>query len=96
MSAVFWLLDTIIGLYMWVIIAQVVVSWLIAFSVINTHNRFVYMIVDVLYRLTEPVLGRIRRVLPSMGGLDLSPVVAILALMFLRILLRDTIVPLVY
>ena len=96
MSAVFWLLDTIIGLYMWVIIAQVVVSWLIAFSVINTHNRFVYMIVDALYRLTEPVLGRIRRVLPSMGGLDLSPVVAILVLMFLRILLRDTIIPLVY
>ena len=96
MSAVFWLLDTIIGLYMWVIIAQVVVSWLIAFSVINTHNRFVYMIVDALYRLTEPVLGRIRRVLPSMGGLDLSPVVAILALIFLRILLRDTIIPLVY
>jgi YggT family protein len=67
----------------------VITSWLINFNVINTSNRAVYMIVDVLYKLTEPALRPIRRILPNMGGLDLSPVVLILILWFIRDLLFD-------
>ncbi|WP_162305852.1 YggT family protein [Oleisolibacter albus] len=81
------LIDTVLALYVWVLIISAVLSWLIAFDVINTRNRFVYTVSDMLYRLTEPVLGRVRAVLPNLGGLDLSPVVVILAIMFIRSLL---------
>ncbi|MEC9368400.1 MAG: YggT family protein [Pseudomonadota bacterium] len=74
----------VIDLYIWVIIASAVLSWLIAFGVVNTQNRFVYTLADMLYRLTEPALRPIRNFIPNMGGLDLSPVVLILALIFLR------------
>ena len=83
------LIDTVIQLYIYVLIAAAVLSWLIAFNVVNTHNRFVAMIADALWRLTEPVLAPIRRILPSLGGLDLSPVVLILLLIFLRNLLAE-------
>jgi len=73
-----------IELYMWVVIIGVVLSWLVTFNVINTSNRFVYMVGDFCYRATEPALGRIRRVLPNLGGLDLAPLVLILGLMFLK------------
>ena len=74
----------IITLYTWVVIISVLLSWLIAFNVINRHNQVVYMIADSLQRLTEPVLRRIRNVLPDFGALDLSPIVLILGLAFLR------------
>jgi YggT family protein len=89
MFAVWQLIDTIIALYMWALIISVVLSWLVQFNVINTSNRFVYTIGDFLYRITEPVLGRIRLVLPAIGGIDLSPMILILALVFLRNLLPD-------
>ncbi len=73
-----------IELYMWIVIIGVVLSWLVAFNVINTSNRFVYMVGDFTYRLTEPLLGPIRRALPNLGGLDLSPMVLILGLIFVR------------
>jgi YggT family protein len=69
---------------MWVVIASVILSWLTAFNVINTHNRFVYMLGTFIYRLTEPALRPIRGVLPNLGGLDLSPLVLILGLVFLK------------
>ena len=78
----FWLLDTVIGIYIWVLIA--VLSWLVAFNVVNTRNRFVYLVGDFLHRITEPALRPIRRVLPNLGGVDLSPLVLILLLLFLR------------
>ena len=87
MNALIQLVDTVIELYIWVIIIQVVLSWLVAFNVVNTRNRFVYAIGDVLYRLTEPVLGPVRRLLPNLGGIDISPVVVILLLAFLRTLI---------
>ena len=93
MYALFWLIDTVIGLYVTLVIAQVVLSWLVAFNVVNTRNRFVYLVGDFLYRVTEPALRPIRRVLPSMGGIDLSPVVLILGLYFVRILLLRDIMP---
>jgi YggT family protein len=77
-------ISLVIGLYIWVIIASAILSWLIAFNVVNTHNRFVYMVADTLNRLTEPALQPFRRILPSLGGIDISPVLLILALIFLR------------
>ena len=77
-------LAMVITLYMWVIIISAILSWLIAFNVINRHNQVVYMIADSLSKLTEPALRPIRNVLPDLGGLDISPVVLILVLIFLR------------
>jgi YggT family protein len=84
MIALLEFISQIITLYMWVVIISVLLSWLIAFNVINRHNQVVYMIADSLQRLTEPVLRRIRNILPDFGALDLSPIVLILGLAFLR------------
>jgi YggT family protein len=89
MLSVVWLINQIIQLYIYVLIIQVIMSWLIAFNVINTRNRFVYMIADVAYKLTEPALRPIRRILPNFGGIDLSPIVLILLLGFLQRLLVE-------
>lgn len=78
----FWLLTTVFDLYIWVLIAGAILSWLIAFNVVNTQNRFVYSVGDFLYRVTEPALKPIRRYLPNLGGVDLSPLVLILLLLF--------------
>jgi len=78
------LLLTVIDLYIWIVVAGVILSWLTAFNVINASNRFVYLISDFIYRATEPALSKIRRVLPIMGGFDLSPVALILILMLLQ------------
>lgn len=89
MNSLFGLIDLILSLYVWVLIASAIFSWLIAFNVVNTRNRVVYVIGDFLYRLTEPVLRPIRRVLPSLGGIDLSPIVVILGIWFARSLMRE-------
>jgi YggT family protein len=78
------LLDTIIVIYIWLLIAGAVMSWLVAFNVINTYNRFVYMVNEFLLRVTEPALGPVRRVLPTLAGVDLSPLVLVLLLILLR------------
>ena len=78
------LIDRIIDLYVWVIILSAVLSWLVAFDIVNMRNRFVYLVGDTLNRLTEPVYRPVRRFLPDMGGLDLSPLIVILGLWFLR------------
>jgi YggT family protein len=93
MHAIFWLIDTVIVLFLWVLGITVVLSWLVTFNVVNTRNRFVYQLGDVLYRLTEPVLRPIRRVIPPIGGLDLSPLIAWLILLFLRQLIAYDIYP---
>ncbi len=74
----------VIDLYIWVVIAGAILSWLIAFNVVNTNNRFVLSIADMLYRLTEPALRPIRSILPNLGGIDISPVILILLLLFVR------------
>ena len=89
MYPVVWLISTVIQLYIYILIVQVIMSWLIAFNVINTRNRFVYMLADVAYKLTEPALRPIRRILPNFGGIDLSPVVLILLLSFVKLELWD-------
>ena len=84
----------VIGLYIWVIIAAAVLSWLIAFNVVNTSNRFVYLVTDFLYRITEPAIAPVRRVMPNLGGIDISPVIVILLLIFLRdVVLRGWVEP---
>ena len=87
------LVDTVISIYVWMIVVSVILSWLVAFSVINTHNQFVTMVRDFLYRITEPVLGPIRRLLPDLGGIDLSAVVVILLLWFTRNLIHEYLYP---
>lgn len=79
----------IINIYVWVIIASAILSWLIAFNVVNTQNRFVYMVADTLRRLTDPVLRPIRQFIPNLGGIDISPVILILMLFFAQNLLRE-------
>ncbi len=87
----------VINLYVWVIIISAILSWLIAFKVVNTNNQFVYMIVDALYRLTEPALRPVRRYMPDLGGIDISPIILILGLFFLRdVVLGAWVAPLFY
>ena len=84
LTTLFSLIDVVLNLYMWCFIIAAVLSWLVAFKVINTQNRFVYSIADGLYRLTEPLLRPIRNFLPNFGGIDFSPLVAILLLFFIK------------
>jgi len=84
-------LITILDLYTYVIIAAVIVSWLVAFGVINTYNQFARMVLRALHSLTEPLFAPIRRIIPPLGGLDLSPLIALLLIFFLqRWLIRGT------
>ena len=83
------LIDTVISLYVWMIIISAILSWLIAFNVINTYNQFVAMVRDFLFRVTEPALRPIRRFMPDLGGVDISPIVLILVLWFVRNLIGE-------
>ena len=87
------LIDTVIDIYTWILIAGAIMSWLVAFGVVNISNKFIRMVVDVLYRLTEPVLRPIRRILPNLGGVDISPVILLLGLFFVRSLLWEYVWP---
>jgi YggT family protein len=80
----FWLIHTIITLYIWVLIAAAVLSWLVAFNVVNPYNQVVRNIGETLHRMTEPALRPIRNILPNLGGIDISPVILILGLLFLE------------
>jgi YggT family protein len=86
-------IDLALSIYTWLIIAAAIFSWLYAFNVINARNQFVSVIGDFLYRVTEPALRPIRRVLPDLGGIDISPIVLLLIIFFLRQLLWTTIAP---
>ena len=93
MKSVLILFDQAISIYIWVLIINAILSWLVAFNVLNTNNRFVYSILDVTYRLTAPPLNYIRRFLPNLGSIDISPIVLILALLFLRNLIFEMFAP---
>jgi YggT family protein len=94
MYAVFWLIDQLVGLYVWALIIAAVFSLLVSFNVLDTRNRFVWTIGDFLYKVTEPALRPIRRFMPDLGGIDLSPMILILLLYALRIFLWQTLWPL--
>lgn len=83
----FAIIGVALNIYLWVVILSAVLSWLVAFNVINTRNQVVYTIGDVLYKLTDPALRRIRRVVPLFGGVDISPVILILAIEFVQMVL---------
>ena len=89
MNAFILLLDRIIYLYVWVLIINAGISWLIAFNVLNTQNRFVYSVLEFTYKLTDPPLNYIRRFLPNLGSIDISPIVLILIIYFVRDLIRN-------
>ena len=93
MHAVLYLILLLIDIYTWLLIAQAVLSWLLAFGVVNRYNRAVAVIGDFLYRVTEPALRPIRSFLPNFGGIDISPIILILILYFIRVLIRDDIAP---
>jgi len=84
MNPFLWLVDTIINIYIWLLIASAVLSWLVAFNVVNSRNPIVHSVGEFLYRVTEPLLRPIRNLLPNLGGIDVSPVILIIALLFLR------------
>ena len=96
MRAVLDIVLTILDLYVWLLIASAILSWLIAFNVVNTRNQFVSAIAEFLFRITEPVLGPIRRALPSLGGLDISPIILILIIMFLQRVITYYMIPYVF
>jgi YggT family protein len=89
MRSVLWLIDTVITLYVYILIASAILSWLVAFNVVNVRNPIVVQIGEFLERITEPLLAPIRRILPNLGGIDISPIILILALFFLRNLILE-------
>ena len=93
MKSVLILLDSVITIYIWILIINALLSWLIAFNVLNTSNRLVYSLLDISYKITDPLLRPIRNFLPNLGNIDISPVVLILLLMFLRNLIFEFLAP---
>ena len=93
MKSIFILLDSIITIYLWIIIINAILSWLVAFNILNTQNRFVFSILDTTYKLTDPALSKIRRFIPMFGSIDISPVILILILIFLRNVIFEIFAP---
>ena len=93
MKSIFILLDSIITIYLWIIIINAILSWLVAFNILNTQNRFVFSVLDATYKMTDPALNQIRRFIPTLGSIDVSPVVLILLLMFLRNIIFEIFAP---
>ena len=96
MIAIYFLALQILKLYTYIVIANVIVSWLVAFNVLNTSNKFVYMILEFTYKLTEPILNKIRGFLPNLGSLDISPVVLLLLLWFIEMCMKLYVAPLIF
>jgi YggT family protein len=93
MRALFLVIDIALEIYIWLLIAAAVLSWLIAFNVVNTRNQAVAMVGDFLYRITEPALRPIRNMLPNLGGIDISPIILILIIIFIRFCIALYILP---
>ena len=96
MIAIFYLVLQILKLYSYVVIANVIISWLIAFNVLNTQNRFVYSILELSYRLTDPILNKIRRFMPNLSSLDISPIVLLLLIWFIEMCMKLYIAPMIF
>ena len=93
MKSIFFLLDSIITIYLWIIIINAILSWLVAFNILNTQNRFVFSVLDTTHKLTDPALNKIRRFIPMFGSIDISPVILILFLMFIRNIVFEIFAP---
>ncbi len=96
MIAIFYLVLQVLKIYTYVVITNVVISWLIAFNVLNTSNRFVYSILELTYRLTDPILNRIRRFLPNLGAFDISPIILLLLIWFLEMCMKLYVAPIIF
>tara|TARA_B100002052_G_scaffold244043_1_gene229319 strand:+ start:78 stop:368 length:291 start_codon:yes stop_codon:yes gene_type:complete len=93
MKSILILLDSVVSIYIWILIINAILSWLIAFNVLNTSNRLVYSLLDISYKMTDPLLRPIRNFLPNLGNIDISPIVLILLLMFVRNLIFEFLAP---
>ena len=96
MIAIFYLVLQILKLYSYVVITNVILSWLISFNVLNVQNRFIYAILELTYRLTDPFLRRIRRFLPNLGALDISPIILLLLIWFVEMCMKLYIAPIIF
>ena len=96
MIAIFYLVLQILKIYSYVVIVNVIISWLVAFNVLNTQNRFVYSILELTYRLTDPFLNKIRNFLPNLGTLDISPVILLVLIWFLQTCMYLYLAPIIF
>ena len=96
MIAIFYLVLQILKLYSYIVIANVIISWLVAFNVLNTQNRFVDSILELTYRLTDPILNKIRRFLPNLGTLDISPIILLLLIWFIEMCMKLYLAPMIF
>ena len=96
MKAIYLLAYELLNIYKWIVIANVIISWLVAFNVLNTQNRFVYSILELSYRLTDPFLNKIRRFLPNLGALDISQVVLLVLIWFLQTCMYLYLAPIIF
>ena len=96
MIAIFYLVLQILKLYSYIVIANVIISWLVEFNVLNTQNRLVYSFLELTYRLTDPILNKIRRFLPNLGTLDISPIILLLLIWFIEMCMKLYIAPIIF
>ena len=96
MKAIYLLVYELLNIYKYIVIVNVIISWLVAFNVLNTHNRFVYSILELSYKLTEPILNKIRRSLPNLGTLDISPVILLVLIWFLQTCMYLYLAPIIF
>ena len=96
MIALFYLVLQVLKLYTYVVVANVIISLLVAFNVLNTSNRFVYLVLDFTYRLTEPLLFHIRRFLPNLGAFDISPIILLLLIWFVEVCMKLYLAPILF
>jgi YggT family protein len=96
MIAIFYLVLQILKLYSYIVIVNVIISWLVSFNVLNTQNRFVYSVLELTYRLTEPFLNKIRHFLPNLGTLDISPLILLLLIWFIEMCMKLYVAPMIF
>ena len=96
MKAIYLLAYELLNIYKWVVIVNVIISWLISFNVLNAQTRFVYAILDLSYRLTDPLLNKIRRFLPNLGTLDISPIILLVLIWFLQMCMYLYVAPIIF
>jgi YggT family protein len=96
MIAIFYLVLQILKIYSYIVIANVIISWLIALNVLNTQNRFVYSILELTYRLTDPILNKIKRFLPNLGTFDISPIILLLLIWFIEMCMKLYVAPIIF
>ena len=96
MKSILILIDSVVTIYIWVLIINALLSWLIAFNVLNTTNRFVYSILEFTYKLTDPILNKIRGFLPNLGAFDISPIILLLLIWFIEMCMKLYLAPLIF